>query len=89
MCVRERERDRERVCAQVHVLVYSAMHDRVCILLLECCRVLMTIYILRSLVSITSILTVGCVRVYMCVCVCVCAYVTEAACVRSRVYFDL
>ena len=69
--------------AQVHVLVYSAMHDRVCILLLECCRVLLTFYILRSLESITSILTDGCVRV------CVCAYVTEAACARSRVYFDL
>ena len=60
------------MCAQVHVLVYSAMHDRVCILLLECCRVLLTCYILRSLESITSILTVGCVHVCVCVCVCVC-----------------
>ena len=40
-------------------------------------------------ITILSILTVGCVRVCVCVCVRTLVTETEAACARSRMYFDL
>ena len=54
----------------------------------------LVLHVLRPTGTLTadvSILTADVSILCVCVCVCVCvrAYVTEAACARSRMYFDL